>query len=368
MDPQATLLTFLTITSYMLPLCLVINHLNRDGWKFGPAFYTGLVACLATIAMTARVSSFLEIQLAEPDAGWFTKATLIALFTCFLAAISISVFGWAIPSIKRRLRSIPEKLSAWWNGNESTTTEFNLSETENKGQPNFLQAGYFVVWNLAAIVFTFMLIFAYVGWPSIILTIDQHKAQGDAAVQMQKAADTERAQQELRSYALFAGSAANELITTLRQRQTTCKTDRCTEMYQRRLDEVSSALSGWGLSHDHDGLYRIGTFVNALQDRETASSLHVKIKGLSKKWGITLPSEKVASLSDIPKVEPSTYASVIEQQRAQSDTKLAERLVTTVTSPSMAIVALTHDLTMAFALAMEFVAIVLTFLLPDRKK
>lgn len=59
------LLNLFTILALALPVFLILAHTQREGWKLSPPVYAGIVGMLASFAMMARQSGFLESQIAE---------------------------------------------------------------------------------------------------------------------------------------------------------------------------------------------------------------------------------------------------------------------------------------------------------------
>ncbi len=130
MDLQSLLTNLFTILAFALPVFLILAHTQREGWKLSPPVYAGIVGMLASFAMMARQSGFLESQIGAVSTGWFSSDMIIAMILAFLAAMNLAVFDWMVPGLRLRLESIPESLKAYLtqSGKRKADSEFRLVE------------------------------------------------------------------------------------------------------------------------------------------------------------------------------------------------------------------------------------------------
>lgn len=348
MDFQSILAYFFSALAFGLPLLLVLSHVGTNGWQLGPPFYSGLIAALATVAMTARVSAFLDAQILEPRHGWFTKDMLVGLFVLFLAAVALAIFGWLIPQMRL---SVSTMLRSLWR----ETPVFDLAASE-VGDPvslaNFLA-------NFARTTLGLLAIGAYLFWPAIILSIDAHQQHQQTLDGKEAQAQAEIERSRVRQHALSTARNANAVLVRLLSRRDTCAPENCAVVYQLEIRKVQAELSALGVKPAPAGLYLVDDFANALGgDRDKALLADDSVRKFARRWGVPLAKQSLPALAEFNVVAMEEK----EHHRQQrSDARLLARFSDMLASPAKMFLLLSKDLTLAFAIAMEIVAIVLAF-------
>ena len=363
MDLHQWLTSFFSVLAYALPLFLAAHHFQDTGWKLGPPAYAGLLAAIATFAMTARMSLFLESQLSEPVAGWWSKEELVALFLSGLTALSLVTFMWVIPVIRESVLRIPAALGNWWADPRKVGQDFELAETERSRTfggtiweiaLNGIRASAGCIWLVATLA-----------WPAIPLVIEQARNQDTLLAEKHAQAVAETYRRQLRSYTLNAGARLNELVSTLLVRKGNCKTDGCLNAYARRIGQVVLVIQGYGFTPGPDSVYDITAVAGGLDsDLEKAQRFHAAVDELAaRSWRVPL---KPAVPPPVAEFDPAAAEREAEQRTTHVNLKLLDVLGATVTSPRQFILPLIKDTSMALALAFECIAIVLVFLISSR--
>lgn len=351
MDFQTFLASFFTFLAYTLPLLLVLSHLGgADGWKLGPPFYSGLIACLATIAMTARISAFLDAQVAEPRFGWFSKESLIGLYVCFLAGVSLYVYGCLVPQMRQAADDVIALARP-----KGVVREFDLEDVAN-GPASPL-------WTIARSVIAMVLglaaIALYLFWPSLILTIDVHREDRLALARKEAQHAHENERIALRRHALTTGRNANAVLVKLITRRDYCASEGCGDSYGRHIRSFVLEMDGFTVKPAQSGLYRVDDFAEVLTNREKAQLAHERVEYFARQWGAPFVRQSTLPAPAAFDAAAAEVQTDLSQQR--SDRRLLDRFVKMLGSPAQMAILLAQDLTLAFALAMEMTALVLAF-------
>ncbi len=363
MDLQSLLTNLFTILAFALPVFLILAHTQREGWKLSPPVYAGIVGMLASFAMMARQSGFLESQIGAVSTGWFSSDMIIAMILAFLAAMNLAVFDWMVPGLRLRLESIPESLKAYLtqSGKRKADSEFRLMEEAIPDEQGFLQTLLSMAWALFSSLLLIIALGIYLLWPSLVLTTDQHRIEIEIAEENQKKTLATLNQRNLEARATNVGAMANELVSELKRKSRYCKTDSCTTWTSNHYERVLSEIEGYGFKLKGD-VYPVAEFIRRLDTWDLVKSLQSRLHDMARNRNVRLQSatRPEAFLEYKPAIIDIDPAAIATKD-AKDTARLVGKLLGVIANPREAMAMLTKDIITSIAIAMECAAIILAF-------
>jgi hypothetical protein len=363
MDLQSLLTNLFTILALALPVFLILAHTQREGWKLSPPVYAGIVGMLASFAMMARQSGFLESQIAEVSTGWFTSDMIIAMILAFLAAMNLAVFDWIVPGLRLRLESIPESLKTYLrqSAKRKDGLAFDIAGEDISDEPGLPRTMLAISWAVLSSVLLLIALGVYLWWPAWFLTIESHQKELLEANKNVEMTLSQQNQRNLIARATNVGAMTNELVQHLERRVDYCKHDLCVAWTRKLNAKVIAEVEAYGF-RPKGGAFPVAEFPRRLDTWDMVKSMQSRLTEIAKNRGVKLQAAKrpEASLEEKRRTL-ETDAVAIAEKNAASNSRLVDKLLSVISDPRDALAAMTNSTLTTIAIAMECAAIILAF-------